>query len=315
LSNKALREVFGEALVELGARNPDVVVLDADLSSATRSILFGNEFPERFFNVGITEANMVSMGVGFSTCGLIPYVCTFSFLLTLRATDQIRSHISYPANNVKLMGTNGGLSGFGDGATHQSIMDLAVLRAMPNMTILVPSDEHQMRWAVDAVSRFNGPAFIRVPRVEAPNIHPEDTSYEIGKGMVLRKGSDVTIISMGMMLCRALEAADSLADQGISAEVLEIQTLKPLDKDLIITSAQKTGAVITAEEHSRYGGLFSAVTEVLAAECPVHSDCVAIEDRFAGSGQYDELLELCGLTAGNIVNKATEVFKKKTGKK
>jgi transketolase len=311
LSQKALREVFGESLLGLGSENPDIVVLDADLSSATRSILFGEKYPHRFFNVGITEANMVSMGVGFATCGLIPYVCTFSFLLTLRAADQIRSHISYPANNVKLMGTNGGLSGFGDGATHQSIMDLALLRSMPNMTILVPSDEHQVRWAVKAVSQFNGPAFIRIPRVEAPDLHPGDQQYEVGKGLVLKEGKDVTIVSMGMMLNRAMDAAKLLEKSGIDAEVLEIHTLKPFDNELVIESARKTGAVVTVEEHSRYGGLFSAVSEVLSAHHPVPVDCVAIEDRFAGSGQYDELLELCGLTIENIITKATRVVELK----
>jgi len=309
LNNKPLREVFGESLAELGTVNPKIVVLDADLSSATRSILFGNKFPKRFFNMGITEANMVSTAVGLSTCGLIPYVCTFSFLLTLRATDQIRSQISYPANNVKLIGTNGGLSGFGDGATHQSIMDLAILRAMPNFTILVPSDASSMRWAVQEVADIMGPTFIRVPRVSAPDIHQPGTKFEIGKGLVLKKGKDVTIVAIGMMVSYALDAVKELAKEGIDAEVVEIHTIKPIDKNLLIKSASKTGAVITVEEHNRYGGLFSAVLEALALECPVPADWVAIDDHFGGSGQYDELLEVCGLTVNNIVKKAKRVIK------
>lgn len=311
MSEKALREVFGESLTELGTTNPDIVVLDADLSSATRSILFGEQFPDRFYNVGITEANMVSIGVGLSTCDLIPYVCTFSFLLTLRATDQIRSHISYSEANVKLMGTNGGLSGFSDGATHQSIMDLAILRAMPNMTVLVPSDADQMRWAVRAVADFKGPAFIRIPRVEAPPVHQANAGYKIGQGLILREGTDVTIISIGMMVNRALTAAEQLAAKGIQAEVVEIHTLKPLDTKIIIDSAAKTGTVVTVEEHSRIGGLFSAVTEVLATDHPVPVDCVAIEDRFAGSGQYDELLAMCGLTVEHIIMKSQQMVQKK----
>lgn len=308
MSNKALREVFGESLAELGSKMPNIVVLDADLSSATRSIYFAAKYPERFFNVGITEANMVSIAVGFSTCDFIPYVCTFSFLLSLRATDQIRSQISYPGNNVKLIGTNGGLSGFGDGATHQSIMDLAIFRAMPNMTIIVPSDAEQLRWAVPAVAEFEGPTFIRVPRVAAPSVHTAEMNFEIGKGLVLRDGTDVTIVAMGMMVSRALEAADRLSQKGISAEVIEIHTIKPIDKDLLIQSAAKTGAIVTVEEHNRYGGLFSAVLEVLATEQPVPSDYVAIEDHYGGSGQYEELLEVCNLTVENIENKANRVL-------
>ncbi|VAX21038.1 Transketolase, C-terminal section [hydrothermal vent metagenome] len=315
MNNKPLREVFGESLTDLGAVNPKVVVLDADLSSATRSILFGNKFPERFFNMGITEANMVSTAVGLSTCGLIPYVCTFSFLLTLRATDQIRSQISYPANNVKLIGTNGGLSGFGDGATHQSIMDLAILRAMPNFKIIVPSDASSMKWAVQEVAGIEGPTFIRVPRVPAPEIHRPGTKFEIGKGLVLKKGKDVTIVAMGMMVSYALDAVKELTKEGIDAEVVEIHTIKPIDKDLLVESTSRTRAVVTVEEHNRYGGLFSAVLEALSLESPVPADWVAIDDHFGGSGQYDELLKVCGLTVDNIVKKAKRVIKikEKTG--
>jgi len=308
---KALRDVFGEALVELGQTNPEVVVLDADLASATRSISFAEVFPDRFFNLGIAEANMVSVAAGLSTCGKIPYVCTFSFLLSLRAADQIRSQVVYPGLNVKLMGSNGGLSGYGDGVTHQSIMDIAVMRAMPRMTIIVPSDEPSLKWAVKAVAEMQGPAFVRIPRVPAPVVHSNETDFEIGKGICLRRGSDVTIVAMGMMVCRALEAADRLAANGVSAEVVEVHTIKPVDEHLLVESISKTGAVVTVEEHSRYGGLYSAVSELVGRCHPVPAEYVAIEDRFGESGQYEEILEACGLTAASIIAKTEAVLKRK----
>ena len=311
--SEPLRDVFGKALAELGDRNPQVVVLDADLSVATRSVYFARRHPRRFFNVGITEANMVSLAAGLSTCGLIPYVCTFAFLITLRAADQIRSLISYPCLNVKLVGTNAGLSGFGDGATHQSIMDLAIMRAMPNMTVVVPSDEVLVRCAVLAASERSGPVFVRIPRVPAPCVHPEGVRFELGRGIPLRRGSDVTLVACGLMVARALEAADELASRGIEAEVLEIHTLKPIDADLLAESATRTGAVVTVEEHNRHGGLFSAVAEVLAVRQPVPMGCVAIGDRFGGSGQYEELLADCGLTVANIVSQAEQCLRRKSG--
>jgi len=310
-----LRDVFGETLVELGRQKPNVVVLDADLAGATRSSFFSKKFPERFFNLGIAEANMVSIAAGLATCGKTPFVCTFSFLLSLRAADQIRSQIVYPGLNVKLMGTNGGLSGYSDGVTHQSIMDIAIMRAMPKMTVIVPSDETGLKWAVRVAAEIVGPVFLRIPRVSAPVIHDNQSDFEIGKGICLKKGSDVTIVAMGMMACRALEAAERLDEKGISAEVVEIHTIKPLDEDLLARSISKTGAVVTVEEHSRYGGLYSAVSEVVGRHHPVPIEYVAIEDRFGESGQYEEILEVCGLTVRNIVDKAEAVNKRKTNSK
>ena len=303
----------GNASTDFGA---PVVVLDADLASATRSAYFGRAYPDRFFNVGITEANMVSIAAGLSTGGLIPFACTFAFLLTLRAGDQIRSQISYPELNVKLVGTNGGLSGYGDGVTHQSVMDLAIMRAMPSMAVVVPSDEVEVRQAVQLAAVYEGPLFLRIPRIAAPVLHSIDLVMELGKGLRLRKGSDVSLIAMGMMVSRAMEAADNLSGRGIQAEVLEIHTLKPLDTGLIARSARKTGAVVTVEEHNRYGGLTSAVAEALGTCAPVPMEYVAIEDRYGGSGQYEELLEECGLTVPAIVKKAQKVIrrKKKAGK-
>jgi transketolase len=304
MSETPLRDVFGKALAELGCLNPNVVALDADLAGATRSIHFGKAHPDRFFNVGIAEANMVSIAAGLSTCGKIPYACTFSFLITLRALDQIRSQVCYPHLNVKLVGTNAGISGFGDGATHQEVADLAVMRAMPGMTVVVPSDEVTMRQAVLQSADHVGPFYLRVPRVPAPVFHSPGLPFAFGKGIRLREGADVTIVAMGMMVCRAMDAAEQLAGAGIQADVIEIHTLKPIDAELLAASISKTGAVVTAEEHSRYGGLFSAVAEVAGEVKPVPMGHVAIEDRFGESGQYDEIMASCGLTAEHIVAEA-----------
>lgn len=311
MSDTPLREVFGKTLAELGSLNPNVVALDADLAGATRSILFAKAHPDRFFNVGIAEANMVSIAAGLSTCGKIPYPCTFSFLITLRALDQIRSQICYPHLNVKLVGTNAGLSGFADGATHQEVADLAIMRAMPGMTVVVPSDEVTMRHAVMQSAEHVGPFYLRVPRVPAPVLHDPKAPFSFGQGIRLREGADVTIVAMGMMLCQAMNAAETLAGEGIQAEVIEIHTLKPIDVKLLAASLSKTGAAVVAEEHSRYGGLFSAVAEVAGQTKPVPIECVAIEDRFGESGEYDEIMAACGLTAEHIVSKAKAAVARK----
>jgi len=313
--NRPLREVFGEALTRLGRANPRVLVLDADLSEATKSVVFKKEFPDRFFNIGIAEANLVCIAAGLSTTGYIPFACTFAFLLSLRAADQIRSQVCYPEMNVKLVGTNGGLSGFGDGATHQCTKDLAIMRAMPNMTVVVPSDAITVTKAIFAAAEHVGPLFLRIPRVPGLVVHDPQVEFRIGKGYKLRAGSDLTIIANGMMVSRALAAAASLAAQGIAAEVLEIHTLKPFDEALVIESASKTGAVVTVEEHSRYGGLFSAVSETLSMNHPVPIEYVAIEDRFGESGVYEEILQRCGLTAEKVVEKAQRALQRKKGRR
>lgn len=311
MSEKELRQVFGEALQDLGSKNEKVVVLDADLSGATRSELFGKQFPDRFINVGIAEANMVSIAAGLATCGLIPFATTFSFLLALRAADQIRSQICYPNLNVKLVGTNGGLSGYGDGATHQCTIDLSVMRSLPNMQVLVPSDELSVRWAVHAAAEIYGPVFIRIPRVSAKTIHDEDTVFTFGKCNQLRSGSDVTIVYTGIMGQAALSAAEKLSRMGIRADVLEAITLKPFDKDALIESAKKTGAVVTVEEHSMYGGLYSTIAEILGAEYPIPVGFVAIKDSFGQTGSYEQLLEEYGLTDDHIVEEAMKAIKAK----
>jgi transketolase len=304
MSTTPLRDVFGLTLAELGSRNPNVVALDADLSGATRSVHFAKAHPDRFFNVGIAEANMVSIAAGLSTCGKIPYACTFTFLITLRALDQIRSQICYPNLNVKLVGTNAGLSGFADGATHQEVADLAIMRAMPGVTIVVPSDEVTMRQAVMQSAEHVGPFYLRVPRVPAPVVHDPHAPFEFGKGIRIREGADVTIVAMGMMLHVAIAAAETLAANGVRAEIIEIHTLKPIDAPLLAASLSKTGAAVVVEEHTRFGGLFSAVAEVAGETRPVPIEHVAIEDRFGESGQYDEILAACGLTAEHVVERA-----------
>ena len=304
MSNMQLRDVFGLTLAELGSRNPNVVALDADLSGATRSVHFAKAHPDRFFNVGIAEANMVSIAAGLSTCGKIPYACTFTFLITLRALDQIRSQICYPNLNVKLVGTNAGLSGFGDGATHQEVADLAIMRAMPGVTVVVPSDEVTMRHAVMQSAEHVGPFYLRVPRVPAPVVHDPNAPFEFGKGIRIREGADVTIVAMGMMLHVAIAAAETLAANGVRAEIIEIHTLKPIDAPLLAASLSKTGAAVVVEEHTRFGGLFSAVAEVAGETRPVPIEHVAIEDRFGESGEYDEILAACGLTAEHVAERA-----------
>lgn len=308
---KPLRNVFGEALYELGQSNGDVFVLDADLAKATMSNMFGKAFPDRFFNVGITESNMVSIASGIASCGKISFACTFAFLLALRASDQIRSQICYPLQNVKLIGTNGGLSGFGDGATHQCVLDTAVMRAMPGMTVIEPSDERTVREAVFQAAELQGPVYIRISRVESPDLHDGIEEITIGKGVRLREGDEVTIIASGLMTAKAIEASGILSDRGISAQVLEIHTIKPLDRQAIIESARHTNAVVVVEEHSLFGGLCSAVSEVLVSEHPVCTEFVAIPDRFGESGQYEEILDACGLTVDNIVQKAESAVKRK----
>jgi transketolase len=311
MSNTPLRDVFGLTLAELGSRNPDVVALDADLSGATRSVHFAKAHPDRFFNVGIAEANMVSIAAGLSTCGKIPYACTFTFLITLRALDQIRSQICYPNLNVKLVGTNAGLSGFADGATHQEAADLAIMRAMPGLTVVVPSDEVTMRHAVLQSAEHVGPFYLRVPRVPAPDVHDPHAPFEFGKGIRIREGADVTIVAMGMMLHVAIAAAETLAAHGVRAEIIEIHTLKPIDAPLLAASLSKTGAAVVVEEHTRFGGLFSAVAEVAGETKPVPIEHVAIEDRFGESGQYDEILAACGLTAEHVAERARAAVRRK----
>jgi len=308
---KAMREAYGEALVELGKVNPDVVVLDADVASSSRSILFKQAFPDRFFNIGIAEGNMVGIASGLATAGKIPFVNTFAFLLALRAADSVRSLVAYNKLGVILAGAYGGFSDSYDGASHQAVEDVAVMRSLPNMTVIVVSDEFQARQAVFAAAELHAPVYLRLSRAEVPAIYQADSPYKIGKGIVLREGSDVTLIANGYMVTKALEAADILAGEGIRAEVVDMHTVKPIDAELILKSGRKTGAVVTVEEHSIFGGLGSAVAEVLGGELPLPIEILGIRDVFGESGAYEAILSKHGLDKAAVVAAAKKVIVRK----
>jgi len=294
------RLVFGETLLELGAENERIVVLDADVSSSTQTKLFAAKYPDRFFNVGVAEANMVSVAAGLASCGYIPFVSTFAFLIALRAADQVRAQVAYGRLNVKLMGGYAGLSDFADGASHQSVADLAVMRAMPNMTIVVPSDAVEARMAVRAAAEHEGPVYVRLSRAEVEEEYGADHPFEIGKGIVVREGDDTTLIATGLMVKVAMEAAEELAGEGINARVIDMHTLKPIDRDLIVAAARDTGGLVTVEEHSIYGGLGSAVCEIACEHLPVPVFRCGIPDRFGESGAYPEILKRAGLHAARV---------------
>ena len=304
----ALRDAFGEALVELGGDNSDVVVLDADVSSSTKTLLFGKVFPDRFFNFGIAEANMMDAAAGFATVGKIPYASTFAFLATLKAGEQLRSCIAYPKLNVKVCGSYGGLSDSFDGVSHQSVYDLAIMRATPNMTVIVASDAIVTQKAVKTIADYRGPVYLRLSRNEAPVLEEENRNFEIGKGLLLREGSEVTILATGILVSKALEAADELRREGIPARVIEIHTLKPLDEEIIIRAAKETRGIVTVEEHNIIGGLGSAVAECLAKHYPARVEMVGIEDTFGETGPYDALIEKYILGDGAIIRSCKKLL-------
>lgn len=305
----AIRDAYGDALAALGAQNKKVVVLEADVGSSSKSIVFGFTFPERYYNVGISELNMNAMAAGFASCGLIPFTNTFSVFMTLRGGDPINSMIAYDNLNVKLAGTYCGLSDSYDGASHHSTGDIAILRAIPNMTILSVSDAVETKKAVFAAAEHIGPVYLRLSRAAAPVIFDENYPFEIGKGVVLHEGNDITLISTGQILHECLRAAAVLKSEGINARVINIHTIKPLDEELIIRSAKETGAILTVEEHSIYGGLGSAVAEVCALKAPVHMDIMGLTE-FSESGDYDELLKKHGLTSDHIIQRAKVLLSK-----
>ena len=311
MANIATRDAYGEALAELGAINDKVVVLDADLSKSTKTNDFKKVYPERFFNLGIAEQNLLGTAAGFAAAGKIPFASSFAVFAVGRAYDQIRNSIAYPNLNVKIAATHAGLTVGEDGGSHQMLEDIALLRAVPNMTVIVPADGVETKQVVMAAAEHQGPVYIRLGRPKVPVLLGDDYKFEIGKGVVLKVGTDVTLIGTGIMVSKAMEAAELLAADGISAAVVNISTIKPLDNALITEMAQKTGAVVTAEEHNIYGGLGSAVAEVLVETCPVPMARVGVEDKFGESGLPDELLEKYGLTAANIAAKAKAVIAKK----
>lgn len=306
----AIRDAFGEALLKLGEKHDNIVALEADVGGSTKSAVFGKAFPERYFNVGISEINMVSMAAGFASNGYVPFVNTFATFLTTRGADPIQSLIAYDKLNVKLAGTYCGLSDSYDGASHHGITDMAFVRAIPNMTVVSVSDAVQTEKAVFALAEYDGPVYLRLSRAAAPVIYDETLNFEIGKGIVLKYGKDVTIIATGTVLHKAIAAAEVLEAEDISATVVDMHTVKPIDTNLILNCANMTGAIVTVEEHSIYGGLGSAVAEVLAAECPTPMEFVGATE-FAESGDYDELLDKYGYSAKNIAEKCKKVIGRK----
>jgi transketolase len=311
MASIATRDAYGEALAELGAVNENIVVLEADLSKSTKTSDFKKVYPERFFNMGIAEQNMIGTAAGFAAAGKTPFASTFAVFAAGRAYDQIRNSIAYPNLNVKIAATHAGLTVGEDGGSHQMLEDIALMRALPNMTVIVPADGIETKQVIKAAAELEGPVYIRLGRPKVPVLFGDDYKFEIGKGVVLKEGTDVTLIGTGIMVSKAMEAAELLASEGISAAVVNISTIKPLDAELIIAQAQKTGAVVTCEEHTICGGLGSAVAEVLVENCPVPMARVGVEDKFGESGLPDELLEKYGLSAYNIAAKAKAVIAKK----
>jgi len=300
----SMRVAYGKALVALGAINPNVVALDADVSASTQSHFFASAYPERFFNLGIAEPGMVDAAAGLALSGKIPFANTFAFLFALRATEQIRTHLAYGQANVKLAAGYAGLSDSFDGPTHHSITDLAIMRSLPGMCVVVPADCAEMEKLLPQVADWHGPVYLRLCRNEVPVIFGANHAPQIGKGHLVRSGGDVTIVNCGVLLSRCLEAADRLATAGIQARVINLHTLKPLDTEILVTAASETGALVTVEEHSVIGGLGSAVAETLAEAAPAPVLRIGLRDTFAETGPYDVLLDRFGMDIQDIVAQA-----------
>ncbi|HJB61254.1 MAG TPA: transketolase family protein [Candidatus Ruminococcus gallistercoris] len=308
---KATRESFGEAVTELAAEYPDVVVLDADLAAATKTGIFKKKYPERFFDCGIAECNMIGVAAGLATCGKIPFAASFAMFSAGRAFEQVRNSVGYPKLNVKVVGSHAGISVGEDGATHQCCEDIALMRTIPGMVILNPSDHYEMKAAVRAAIEHKGPCYIRLGRLAVESINNnDDYHFELGKGILLREGTDITIVATGLMVAEAVKAAKALEAEGISAEVINIHTIKPLDEEIILNSAKKTGRVVTVEEHNIIGGLGEAVAAVLSEKCPTPVTRIGVNDVFGHSGPAVDLLKEFGLSAEHIA----EVVREKLGK-
>ena len=311
MNNIATREAYGQALAELGDLRDDIVVLDADLSKSTKTNEFAKRFPKRFFNMGIAEQNLIGAACGLSTTGKIPFVSTFAVFATGRGFEIIRNSVCYPNLNVKICATHAGITVGEDGGSHQSIEDISIMRSIPNMTVLVPADGVETKKMIYEITKYEGPVYVRLGRSSVPSIFNDDYDFEIGKGVILREGTDATIISCGIMVNEAIMASKLLESEGINVRVINMSTIKPIDKELIIESARKTGAIVTAEEHSIIGGLGSAVSEVVTEECPVIVKKIGVNDVFGQSGTASELISEYGLTVDNIIKKVKEAIKNK----
>lgn len=300
-NKKATRQSYGEALLELGKENEKIVVFDADLSVATKTNLFAKEFPNRFFDMGIAEQNMISTAAGMATCGKIPYASTFAVFAAGRAYDQIRNSVCYPNLNVKVCATHAGITVGEDGATHQMIEDISLMRTLPNMTVISTSDDLQTKWAVKEISKINGPVYLRLSRLATPEIYEEKQKFEIGKAIQIGNGTDATIFATGVTVSEAIKAQEILKEKGIDVRVVDIHTIKPIDKEMIIKCAKETKKLISIEDHNIIGGLGSAISEVLTEEYPAKLIRLGIKDTFGKSGKATELMKYFGITADELV--------------
>lgn len=307
----ATRDAYGKALAELGKTNSNIVVLDGDLAKSTKTDSFRKAFPDRFFNVGIAEANMVGIAAGLASCGKIPFISSFACFMMCKGYDQFRMAVAFPELNVKVVASHGGISVGEDGASQQSIEDFALAASLPNFVVLSPADEISTEVLVKKIAVHKGPVFMRTGRPKTPIIYKAGTDFEIGKGVKLRKGENLTLFANGLLVFEALVAAEELAEKGIQAAVVDLHTIKPVDRDLIKAQAKETGAIVTCEEHQIFGGLGSIVSKVVAEEAPVPMEFVAIRDTYAESGSPDELLKRYGLTARHIVQAAERVISRK----
>jgi len=300
-NKKATRESYGEALAKLGEENKNIVVLDADLSGATKTGIFAKKFPERFFNIGIAEQDMVGTAAGLATANKIPYVSSFAMFLAGRAYDQIRNSITYPNLNVKLCATHAGITVGEDGATHQMLEDINMMRCLPNMTVISPSDDAQTKWAVNEIKNIYGPVYLRLSRLSTPQIYDETQKFEIGKAIQIGEGTDATVIATGVTVIEALKAQEELKKQNINIRVIDMHTIKPIDKEIIIKAAKETKKIITIEDHSIIGGLGTSVMEVLSENYPKEVIRLGINDTFGKSGNAEKLMEFYGITSKDIV--------------
>ena len=303
---KSVREAFGKKLVEIGSKNSNVVVLDADVSCSTQTKFFANSFPERFFDIGIAEQNMIATAAGLAVTGKIPFAATFAVFATGRTYDQIRSSVCYQKANVKIIGTHGGITVGEDGATHQALEDVSLMRGLPNMTVIVPADCRETEQALEFAAEHVGPVYIRIARNNLPDVYKSEYKFNPHKAVVLKEGSDLTIISNGDVLAEACKAAEILTQKGINTEIISVPVVKPLDVSTIVNSAKKTGFVVTVENHSINGGLGSAVCEVLSEKCPTRVLRIGMNDEFGQSGTPKELLSLYGLDSESIVNRVID---------
>ena len=300
---KATRQSYGEALVELGKENERIIVLDADLANATKTIGFAKEFPQRFFDIGIAEADMIGTAAGMSLCGKIPYASTFAVFAAGRTYDQIRSSVCYPNLNVKICATHAGVTVGEDGATHQMLEDISLMRVLPNMKVFCPSDDVQTKWIIKEISKIQGPCYVRLCRLATPDIYDENQKFEIGKMVQIGEGTDATIFATGVVVSEALKAQKILKEKGIDVRVIDVHTIKPLDEEMILKCARETNRLISIEDHSILGGMGSAISEVLTEKYPARLERMGINDKFGKSGKAEELLKYFGIDAEAIISK------------